>query len=89
MTFVGFFDDMGERPVGKSIERIDNDKGYYKENCRWATKAEQNRNRSDTRILTVDGITACLSELCRHFSVPYARTRYRLNKGWPMNEVFH
>lgn len=44
-TFENFLADMGERPEGKSLDRIDNNKGYSKDNCRWATPAEQVQNR--------------------------------------------
>lgn len=43
--FTNFLADMGERPEGLTIERIDNDKGYYLDNCKWATIEEQNRNK--------------------------------------------
>jgi hypothetical protein len=43
--FRNFLEDMGERPPGKTIDRINNDLGYYKENCRWATIKEQHANR--------------------------------------------
>ena len=50
-VFAYFVEDMGERPEGLSLERIDNDKGYSKANCKWATREEQNANqrvREDT-----------------------------------------
>jgi len=43
--FFNFFSDMGARPEGLTLDRKDNEKGYYKDNCRWATRAEQSRNR--------------------------------------------
>lgn len=54
-SFESFLNDMGQRPSKKhSIDRIDNNKGYYKDNCRWATSKEQNRNKRNTMKLILN-----------------------------------
>lgn len=53
-TFSNFLEDMGERPIGKTIDRIDNSKGYEPSNCRWATAQEQMRNQTKTRWITLN-----------------------------------
>lgn len=57
-TFEGFLDDMGDKPSDShSIQRIDNDSGYSKENCCWATVYEQNSNKRNARYITFKGKT--------------------------------
>lgn len=48
--FETFLADMGERPDGTTLDRIENDKGYSKDNCRWVSREEQNRNRSSNKL---------------------------------------
>lgn len=48
--FVQFLDDMGDRPSGKTLERVDNDSGYSKKNCRWAAHKENCQNTRKSKI---------------------------------------
>jgi len=50
MTYANFLADMGRRPAGTSLDRIDNNKGYSPDNCRWATVEEQQRNRRNNKL---------------------------------------
>lgn len=88
MTFAAFFRDMGERPDGTTIDRIDVNKGYYKENCRWASKDQQSRNRTNSVYLEIDGVT---KNLCDWAKVPQAASavviRYRMRRGWAHKEA--
>ena len=60
-SFKNFYADMGEAPDGKSLDRIDNNKGYSPTNCRWATRKEQAQNSRHTKLTDAD-VTAIRSD---------------------------
>ena len=61
-SYETFLKDMGEKPDGYTIERIDNNKGYSKDNCKWATPKEQAKNRRTNINITFNGETHNISE---------------------------
>jgi len=87
-TFANFIDDMGPRPAGLTIERIRNGEGYHPDNCRWATKKEQGRNRWDNQNLKFLGRTQCLAAWCEEFKIPRQTALGRLRRGWTLAQAF-
>lgn len=85
--FVNFLNDMGERPPNKTLDRIDNDKGYCKENCRWATKKEQMRNRENTLYINYHGENVSIAELAERFGLYNSLVAQRIKKGWDIDKV--
>jgi hypothetical protein len=86
-SFELFLEDMGERPEGYSIDRIDNTKGYYKDNCRWATHKEQCRNRSNNVIITFNGKTMCATDWANEIGLHTDTIRRRIKKGLPIESI--
>ncbi len=88
MKFEGFLQDMGERPPNLTLDRIDNDGNYCKENCRWHTWKEQNRNRRDNILITINGITKTLPELCEIYNLEYNKVYRYIRCGRTPEEAF-
>lgn len=89
-TYSNFLADMGERPEGCSIDRIDNDLGYTLENCKWSTRTEQNRNNTQNRLINYQGKTKCLSAWCELLGLTYPRVYMRVFKlNWSTEDAFN
>lgn len=99
-SFPDFFADLGACPLDKGIDRWpNNETGHYScgkcaecvangwlFNVRWATQKEQSRNTRRNIIVTVQGVTGCVTELCEHFQIEPKRVQrvlYRIRHGWP------
>lgn len=72
----------------KSIDRIDVNKGYSPENCRWATPKEQSCNKRNNIFITMNGKTQCLHEWCEELKFPYGTVLARIRSGWSIEEAF-
>lgn len=89
-TFENFYADMGPRPEGYTLHRVDNDLGYFPANCKWATRKEQERLKSTTVWVTFRGRQMSVAEACelvdatpRERNVVYAR----LKLGWDIDRA--
>ena len=71
-----------------TIDRIDVNKGYCPENCRWISPKEQANNKGNNIRITLNGETKTLAQWCEHFNVPYSRMRVRLSRGWKKEDLF-
>lgn len=86
--FKNFLQDMGESKEGETLDRIDNDKGYYKENCRWASRKEQARNRSTNVEITFNGKTQCIAAWEEELGFKHGTLWTRLyNYHWPIERA--
>lgn len=87
-SFERFYADMGARPSpSHSIDRIDNARGYWPDNCRWATDAEQSRNRRHVQQISHDGLTMSLAEWAVHLGISYATLQGRRNRRWSIERM--
>ena len=94
--FTSFTDDNGQRPKGRTLDRIDNNGGYWcgraecsecgplgrKPNCRWATQSQQLRNTRSSRLVEAFGVTLSLIEWAESTGINYHTLHWRLSHGW-------
>jgi hypothetical protein len=89
LKYENFLEDMGRAPSPKhSVDRIKNELGYSKENCRWATPREQSNNTRRTVKINYNGEDKTIREWCDVFNISYKRAALRLFKGWSPEKTF-
>ena len=86
--FTNFLADMGRAPIDTSLDRVDPNKDYDADNCRWATQKEQQRNRTNTPWVTYKGQFMALSEAAEMAGLQYITVWQRWRRGWPEDRLF-
>ena len=87
-SFTNFLEDMGEKPTKKhQIERIDTNKDYTPENCKWATVKEQCNNKRNNTLLTHKGETKTLSEWAASTGIKYTTLSERIRRNWTLERA--
>ncbi|MFA7132724.1 MAG: hypothetical protein WC108_05435 [Bacteroidales bacterium] len=71
-----------------TLDRIDNTKGYFKENCRWATPKEQSNNMKTNHLITYDGKTQSLALWADEIGIKYSCLFARVSRGWSLDRAF-
>ena len=81
MSFANFLEDMGERPEGMTLDRIDVNGNYEPSNCRWATAKEQQRNKTNTNYLIVDGLKVSAAKIAEDLGIKPSAMKYFVSVG--------
>ena len=81
-SWENFFADMGEAPEGLTIERVNNDGPYCKENCAWKTPSDQQRNKTTTQRIEFNGQSLTLPEWSEKTGLPRTVLKARRYAGW-------
>lgn len=89
-SFQAFYDDMGPRPSPKhTIDRTNNELGYFPENCRWVTWHIQALNKRSNRFLVLNGIKLTISEWAKKLSLSHDALTKRVDSGWSEERILN
>ena len=87
LNFTGFLEDMGDRPRGKTIDRIDINGNYNKENCKWSTFTDQMNNTRRSRYLTYNNQKQTVAQWAKERGMNYSTLSTRLQRGWSIKRA--
>lgn len=87
-VFENFLEDMGERPVGMEIDRVDNSQGYAPGNCRWVTHKQNGRNTRTNRVIDTPDGEMLLCEASELSGINFGTLLGRIRRNWPVSRVF-
>jgi len=89
LTFEGFYEDMGDRPNEKTLDRKNVNGNYFKDNCKWATEKEQCNNMRNNVNITYNNKTQTLSQWSVELGIHRGTLNNRLfRSGWPIEKAF-
>ena len=86
-TFSNFLADMGEKPDGHSIERLDSRRNYWLGNCIWLPAQLQQKNRKNSRMVTYRFRTMCIRDWEKELGWKQNTLRGRLDRGWSVDKA--
>lgn len=86
-SFENFFEDMGERPLRMSLDRINVNGNYEPNNCRWATNEQQCNNTRSNVFISWNGRTQTIMQWAKELNISYARVRYFNKKGQTIGDI--
>lgn len=87
-NFEAFLEDVGPRPSDDhQLSRRDRKKNYTPSNTYWATRFESDRNRTNNRFFTINGVSLCLEDWAAKYDIPKSTLHYRLAKGMTMRDA--
>ena len=88
LQFENFYTDMGDPPTSShTLERQDNDAGYSKANCTWATRVEQSNNKRTNVVLTLNGRSQTLTQWANELGITRCSLQNRLEAGWSLERA--